>query len=131
MYFGERSEARDLHHEARLRAESRGDEWTELERFGSATRVRQEALAALTAARTGPGEPLSVEALEALTRYARLLAESRVEDSESLMARASARYTVEDWRRIAGVDADSIREERRLRAEVLRLAGELDTRHGR
>jgi hypothetical protein len=84
----------------------------------------------LAAAHAGASEPLAPGALDALARYAGLLAQSRLEDSQSLMARAEARYTVEDWRLVARVDADSIREERRLRAEVLRLSGDLDTPHG-
>lgn len=44
------------------------------------------------------------------------LADSRA----AVMALAASRYTLEDWRRTALVDADGILEERRLHAEVLR-----------
>ncbi len=57
--------------------------------------------------------------LELLDRCA-ALADQLIESRRALEALAESRYTVEDWRRVACIDADSILEERKLRAEVLR-----------
>jgi hypothetical protein len=43
-----------------------------------------------------------------------------IDSSERLEALAERRYTIDDWRSIARIDADSVLEERRLWAEVLR-----------
>jgi hypothetical protein len=43
-----------------------------------------------------------------------------IDSSERLEALAEWRYTIDDWRSIARIDADSVLEERRLWAEVLR-----------
>ncbi len=66
-----------------------------------------------------PGMNGGRQRLEALGRSAALL-ERLIVSRLSVQALAEAGYTVEDWRRIARVDADSVLEERRLRAEVLR-----------
>jgi hypothetical protein len=128
-YVGERCEARDADHEARLRAAGADHERLDLERLGTQLRARRDALSALAAASPHRAEPLSPPTHEALRRYCELLAQSR-EDSTALMTAAARRYSVEDWRAVARVDADSIREERRLRTEVLRLSDERGTARG-
>jgi hypothetical protein len=89
-------------------------------------RVRDLLAAAETAAASfGPSLATSDASSTALER-ARALAElstrteALIESRGALEALVSSLYTVDDWRRIAHVDADSIVEERRLRAEVLR-----------
>lgn len=66
-----------------------------------------------------PGRAGGPEILAQLCRCAALV-ERLTESRLALEALAERRYTVEDWRRVAHVDADSILEERKLRAEVLR-----------
>ncbi len=48
------------------------------------------------------------------------LADRLIESRRALQALTEHLFTVDDWRRLAHVDANSILEERKLRAEVLR-----------
>jgi hypothetical protein len=125
QYIGDRCEARDADHEAHLRAGAAEAERADLERHRTALLLRRQALAALADALARTDESFSQATTETLSHYCALLAQSGIEESTALAAVAARRYTIEDWRAIARVDADSIREERRLRAEVLRLSDAL------
>ncbi len=57
--------------------------------------------------------------LEALHRCV-VLVDRLIESRRALEALTEHLFTVDDWRRLAHVDANSILEERKLRAEVLR-----------
>lgn len=94
---------------------------------GAALEPLRAALASVAAARAAlqaasdayrAGRTEASPMLEELGRCAALL-ERLVESRGALEALTGRGYTVDDWRRAAHVNADSILEERQLRAEVL------------
>lgn len=79
-----------------------------------------------------PAEHAAIERLQGALASAEAAAaahlgpavEALIESRTALEALVSSLYTVDDWRRTAQINADSILEERRLRARVLQhLAG--------
>jgi len=89
----------------------------------------QEALASvatievsLRAALAARGAPEARERARELVDAVAVV-EALIDARVALEALASSRYTVDDWRHTAQIDADSILEERRLRAQVLQHHG--------
>lgn len=90
-----------------------------IERLRRAFEQAEAAAARLPALpESAPSKAVSREDALALTECAELIQRS-VEARTALEALEAPRYTVDDWRRIARLDADSILEERRLRTGVL------------
>jgi len=69
-----------------------------------------------SAAEPTPAETAALERLKRALGEARLL--DLIEAAERVEALAEQWYSIEDWRRVARIDADAILEERRLWAEV-------------
>jgi hypothetical protein len=115
-YILNRELSRGASHAARM---SRARPLTAAEKEGLA--MLRQALDQAAEALPGfePSRRGSDSGAAARARCAALL-RNLVDSAERIEALAEQRYTIDDWRDIAEVDADSVLEERRLWAEVLR-----------
>ncbi len=118
-YFLDREHSRCAQHAARLSRCARSLSAEEVEVLASLRQALDHSAEVLPALDRSATRGSDSAAAAAVARCAARL-RSLVDSAERIEALAEPRYTIEDWRNVAQLDADSVLEERRLWAEVLR-----------